>query len=215
MPEKKELKNIYEKLQEARHIVLGGLGKKSGKNTFVGFEYFELKDFIPQAIEAFREVGITSIFNIDPAKRVIDENGVVTEYPELASLTIADGKESIEFHIPTADASGKGQLPIQSLGSKQTYLRRYLYLSALDIVEQDSADAMSPEQKETTAKKPAGPTPEQIKIIKSSLPEATLKEMLNRVNKNSVEELSVKEASDICNWIRNKKEASNVGTDKS
>ena len=206
---KNELTNIYLKLQEARFIVLGKLGKKSGKNSFVGFEYFELKDFVPQAIEAFREVGITSVFNIDPARKVV-EDGVITEYPETASMTITDGKESIEFHIPTADATGKGQLPIQALGSKQTYLRRYLYLSALDIVENDSVDAMSNEQKDVQPKKTAGPTAEQIKIIKSSLSEDAIKTMLAKVNKNAVEELSVKEASDICNWIRSKQN----GTDK-
>ena len=206
---KNELTNIYLKLQEARFIVLGKLGKKSGKNSFVGFEYFELKDFVPQAIEAFREVGITSVFNIDPARKVI-EDGVITEYPETASMTITDGKESIEFHIPTADATGKGQLPIQALGSKQTYLRRYLYLSALDIVENDSVDAMSNEQKDVAPKKTAGPTAEQIKIIKTSLSEEAIKTMLAKVNKSSVEELSVKEASDICNWIRSKQS----GTDK-
>ena len=210
MPEKKEvkeLKNIYEKLQEARYIVSKNLGKKSGKNSFVGFDYFELKDFVPQAIEAFREVGIADVFTIEPAKRVVDENGVVTEYPEIATMVVTDGKDSITFSIPTADASGKGQLPIQSLGSRITYLRRYLLgFCVLNIVENDSVDAMSAEQKEVAPKKPAGITPEQIKIIKGSLTEETLKSVLAKVNKASVEELSVKEASDICNWIRSKKE---------
>ena len=212
MPEKKEekreLTNIYEKLQEARYIVLGKLGKKSGKNSFVGFDYFELKDFVPQAIEAFREVGATPIFKILAPSRVTD-NGVVTETNEVATLTITDGKESIVFSVPTADASGKGQLPIQALGSKITYLRRYLYLIALDIVENDTVDAMSNEQKETP-KKQAGPTAEQSKLIKSSLTDDTIKAMLAKVNKNSIEELSVKEASDICTWIRSKQN----GTDK-
>lgn len=132
--------NIYQKLQEVRFIVSNSIGKKSGKNAYAGFEYFELKDFVPQTISALRDYGLTSLFNI---------NSPTETCPEVATLTITDGKEYVVFSVPTADATGKGQLPIQALGSKITYLRRYLYLIALDIVENDVVDALSTEQKDT------------------------------------------------------------------
>lgn len=152
--------NIYQKLQEARYIVLNGMGKKSGKNTYAGFEYFELKDFVPQAITAFRDLGITSIFNIEPA---------TTEVPELATLKITDGKEEIVFKCPTADASTKGQLPIQSRGALITYMRRFMYQICLDIVDNDVVDALSEEQKKDAPKtttKTYKAKPEDIELLK-------------------------------------------------
>jgi hypothetical protein len=40
-----------------------------------------------------------------------------------------------------AEAQLKGCHPVQNLGATQTYLRRYLYVLALEIVEHDALDA--------------------------------------------------------------------------
>jgi len=40
--------NIYEKLQIMRCELQDMKLKKSGKNKFAGYEYFELQDFIPE-----------------------------------------------------------------------------------------------------------------------------------------------------------------------
>ena len=39
--------SVYRKLQEARIELQSKPLKKSGKNKFAGFEYFELGDFLP------------------------------------------------------------------------------------------------------------------------------------------------------------------------
>lgn len=182
MSEKKEM-NIYQKLQEARFVVLNSIGKKSGKNAYAGFEYFELKDFIPQTIAAFRDLGITSIFNIEPA---------TPELPEIATLIITDGNETIKFEVPTADATGKGQLPIQALGSKITYLRRYLYLIALDIVENDVVDALGDDKKPAESTKPAKTykaKPEDLQALKRLYSADEQARIVAHHKINSIEEL--------------------------
>ena len=117
---------VYKKLQEARFRLVNTTIQKSGKNKFAGFEYFELGDFIPAIQKIFNEVGLC---------------GVVS-FADIATLTVydADDGTSIQFCTPIVNAeNAKGQ-PIQSLGATHTYLRRYLWLLALEIVEHDAVD---------------------------------------------------------------------------
>jgi hypothetical protein len=130
--------SVYRKLQAARAEFLLTPIKKSGKNKFAGFEYFELSDFIPAVSKIFDTAGLC---------------GVVRFTDTEASLTVydADGDGSIVFTSPLVMAeNAKGQA-IQSLGSTHTYFRRYLWLLAMDIVEVDLVDAAAPAE---PAKKP-------------------------------------------------------------
>jgi len=122
---------VFKKLQQARVALLDANLKKSGKNKFAGFEYFELGDFMPTINRIFFDVGLC---------------GVVHFTNDYAVLTIYDADsetgEHIEFRSPLVLAeNAKGQL-IQSMGSTHTYFRRYLFLLAMDIVESDTVDAM-------------------------------------------------------------------------
>jgi hypothetical protein len=102
--------------------------KKSGHNKFAGYQYFELGDFLPTINEIFNELGLCSVISFDK---------------ELATLRIIDTDNggSITFTSPMADAHLKGCHPIQNLGAVETYSRRYLYVTALEIVEHDALDA--------------------------------------------------------------------------
>lgn len=120
-------KNVYQKLQECR-VELQQLNlKKTGKNSFAGYVYFELADFLPVVNEMFLRKGLTSIFNID------------TEEASLTIIDIATGQQ-VKFTSPIADATIKGANPVQCLGGTHTYLKRYLYFNALEIVENDLFD---------------------------------------------------------------------------
>jgi len=135
--------SVYRKLQAARAEFLLTPIKKSGKNKFAGFEYFELSDFIPAVSKIFDMAGLC---------------GVVRFTDTEASLTVydADGDGSIVFTSPLVMAeNAKGQA-IQSLGSTHTYFRRYLWLLAMDIVEVDLVDAAAPAEpvKKVAFKKP-------------------------------------------------------------
>jgi hypothetical protein len=118
---------VYKKLQAARLQLVNSGIKKTGHNTYGGWFYYELGDFIPTVHKIFDEIGLC---------------GVVT-FEETATLTIhnSDDGSFIEFATPIVYAeAAKGQ-PIQMLGSTHTYLRRYLWLMAMELVEADVVDA--------------------------------------------------------------------------
>jgi hypothetical protein len=120
--------SVYKKLQEARVNLHKTQLNKSGKNKFAGFSYFELSDFIPQVTDIFNKVGLC---------------GVVSFTQDTAYLTVheTEGDGFITFTSPLVMAeNAKGQA-IQSLGSTHTYFRRYLWLMAMEITENDAIDA--------------------------------------------------------------------------
>ncbi len=51
-----------------------------------------------------------------------------------------------------AEANLKGCYPIQNLGAVETYSRRYLYVTALEIVEHDALDATTGSEAPKSAK---------------------------------------------------------------
>lgn len=126
--------SIYERLQNVRVAVLEKCTKKTGYNPYSNYYYFDLGDFLPEATRQFKTYGLTPIFNIG----VDEDNGM-----EMATLIIHDWSgNQIRFSCPTAEANvGKSENPIQKLGAKHTYLRRYLFMESLDIVESDIVDS--------------------------------------------------------------------------
>jgi hypothetical protein len=132
---------VFKKLQKARRMVLESGIEKTGHNKFSNYKYFELGDFIPVAHKIFDEVGLC---------------GVVS-FGDRATLTIfnADEPGAVEFATPIVYAeNAKGQA-IQSLGSTHTYLRRYLWLLALELVENDVIDSLPQEEKPKAVEKVA------------------------------------------------------------
>jgi len=127
--------SVFKQLQKARTMFLSSDIKKSGKNKFAGYEYFELGDFIPAIHKIFNEVGLC---------------GVVRFTNDTASLTVYGDEGSIDFTSPMVFAENSKGQAIQNLGSTHTYMRRYLWLMAMEIVEHDSVDAAAPA--ETPAK---------------------------------------------------------------
>ncbi len=130
--------SVHKKLMQARIKLQQVKLKKSGLNKFAGFEYFELGDFLPTVQSIFAEIGLC---------------GVVSYDKDLATLTITDIDDNSQIIItsPMAEANLKGVHPIQNMGAVETYSRRYLWVTALEIVEHDALDA-------TTGKKGDGPT---------------------------------------------------------
>ena len=132
--------SVYKKLQEARIDLQSRPLKKSGRNKFAGFEYFELGDFLPTIQTIFTEKGLC---------------GAITFYTDIAILTIVDvdkPEDKIEFKSPMSTAELKGCHAIQNLGAVQTYLRRYLWVAAMEIVEHDSLDAITGKDEPKKAK---------------------------------------------------------------
>ena len=126
---------VHKKLMEARIALQSAPLKKSGHNKFAGYQYFELGDFLPTINQIFSKVGLCGVVSFDK---------------ELATLTITDTDDNSEIKLtsPMADANLKGCHPIQNLGAVETYTRRYLWVSAMEIVEHDALDSSAPLKEE-------------------------------------------------------------------
>ena len=121
---------VHQKLMKARIALQSKKMKKSGRNAFAKYDYFELADFLPTVQEIFAEIGLC---------------GFVSFTDTTASLTIVDDQGgSIVITSPMAKAELKGCHEVQNLGAAQTYLRRYLWVAAMEIVEHDALDASEP-----------------------------------------------------------------------
>ena len=138
--------NVYQKLNEARNLFHQAPLKKTGKNSFAGYSYFELGDFVVPALEIFKKVGLTSIisFKQDEATMQI----INTDKPD----------EAVTITTPMSEANLKGCHPVQNLGAVQTYIRRYLWVAAMEIVEHDALDS-------TTGDKTKEVAPAQTKKV--------------------------------------------------
>ncbi len=117
---------------------------KSGHNKFAGYKYFELGDFLPTIQNIFNELGLC---------------GVVSYTQDLATLTITDGTDSIVITSPMGSAALKGCHEVQNIGAVETYQRRYLWVTAMEIVEHDVLDAVTGTDSGTPVKKPESVTP--------------------------------------------------------
>lgn len=121
--------NVYQKLNAAREDFHRSKLKKTGLNKFAGYQYFELSDFLVPALEIFKAHGLSGIVSF--GKDVACLKIVNTEKPE----------DFLTIESPMSTAALKGCHEVQNLGAVQTYLRRYLWVAALEIVEHDALDA--------------------------------------------------------------------------
>ena len=144
--------NVYQKLNLARAKFHTAKLKKSGHNKFANYYYFELGDFVIPALNIFDEVGLTSVITFG------------TEVAEMRIINNEDPGDCIYITSPMSTAALKGCHEVQNLGAVQTYIRRYLWVAALEIVEHDALDA-------TTGRKGDGPVITPKAGIGDDLPE--------------------------------------------
>jgi len=142
--------SVYKKLQEARIQLQNTKLNKSGKNKFAGYEYFELGDFLPQIQNICQKNGLC---------------GMVSFTADTAYLTIheTEGDGFVTFTSPMSSAALKGCHDVQNLGAVQTYLRRYLWTNAFEIVEHDALDATTGAVEPVKKVEPK-PVPVQVKV---------------------------------------------------
>ena len=126
---------VHKKLMNARMALQSMSLKKSGHNKFAGYQYFELGDFLPQINEIFHSIGLC---------------GVISYTKDYADLTITDVDDGtfITISSPMVEANLKGAHAIQNLGAVETYQRRYLWMTAMEIVEHDALDSSAPLKEE-------------------------------------------------------------------
>ena len=124
---------VYEKLMQARIALQETALTKTGLNKFAGYKYFELADFLPVVQKIFKDLGLC---------------GVVSYEATLATLTITCIEDLSQLTItsPMGSAALKGVHEVQNIGAVETYQRRYLWVTAMEIVEHDALDSAPPQK---------------------------------------------------------------------
>lgn len=147
--------NVYQKLQQVRVDLQKINPKKTGNNTFAGYTYYELGDFIPYVNNLMEQYNLTSCIS----------------FGDIGCLEIINAEkpdERILFTAPMSTAQLKGCNEVQNLGAVITYIRRYLWTNALELTEHDALGATTgketpqkPVQQTKPAEPPKTPQPQQ------------------------------------------------------
>lgn len=163
--------NIYQKLVEMRVELKGMNIRKTGKNQFAGYDYYDLGDILPP------------ILDVEKAHNVLS---YVTFSQDTATLTLVDcdkPEDRIIFTSPMAEATLKGAHAIQNLGAVETYQRRYLYMAAFEIVEHDILDATQGKGQAQHKSQPKGRKPDRKPVQKTkTLSDAAGKALRSKLN---------------------------------
>lgn len=151
-----ETRGVYKKLMAARLKLQATKLNKSGHNKFAGYKYFELGDFLPTIQNIFSDLGLC---------------GIISYGSDVAMLRITDTEDGSSTTIcsPMSTAALKGCHEVQNLGAVQTYIRRYLWVTAMEIVEHDALDSTTGKDKNDPADREAAEFAEGLAMQVRSL----------------------------------------------
>ncbi len=134
--ERQQKATLFKKLQKARLDFLNKHIKANGRNNFNNFDYIQLRDIVREAIPILLENNLSTHIKMHhnvSAMEVVDlETGYSVEFTSAFEFT-NEGKNNNQR--------------LQTLGASESYLRRYLYLQVLDIVESDPDESFGEEKK--------------------------------------------------------------------
>ena len=108
--------NVYQKLQKVRVELQDKELKKTGRNTYSNFTYYELADFLPMVNVLFNNHGLVSKFDIKPGKH---EKAILTV------INVDEPSEQIKLYLNwrwrlEKDGTG-GAEPFRTLRKKYLY----------------------------------------------------------------------------------------------
>lgn len=151
--------SAHARLAQARVDLHEGGLKKTGSAPNRRGGYFELGDFIV------------------PAQKVLHANGLVgvVSYPNgtarLEIVNTDDPSDRIVIEGPLGSAKLPNCHEVQNIGAVQTYQRRYLWMTALEIVEHDALEGSEVAEPSAPSATPEMPDAEWAKL--ASLLKAT------------------------------------------
>lgn len=187
--------NLFTKLQLVRAELSKMNLKKSARNDFSKYNYFELSDFLPSINELCSQYHLFTYCDINSNLARI--TAVDCDNPEMVFTLTMD----------SAEVELKGMNKIQGIGSQNTYMRRYLYMALFEISESDTIDALTGKDDKPTTKgkkdnKPAEDNKKtQMKTLCTSLSANghkqevmdTLMKLANVKNPNSITDENIME----------------------
>lgn len=207
-----ENKSLNESIISIRVKLQNAKLKKSGKNKFAGFDYFELADFLPKLNELMLEEGVNDRFYIKDNYSILE----LQKGEEINTYTIP----FILFETPLTYKKDKDgnfvknkegdyiQVPsmqdIQYLGALNTYYKRYLYLNAFGITDGEVIDSMNNEEMVSEQKEERKATAGQVAVL-NKLSDEDKAKVYEKYGVNSIEELTLKQASELISKLKGNK----------
>lgn len=183
--EAKNISKILAKMAEMRVELQNAGISKSGYNDYGKYSYYELSDFLPKINEIALNHGVFNFYELLDDKAVLHIIDIETN-------------DHIDFAIPLAEISLKGANAIQNVGGLTTYTRRYLYMIAYEVAENDEFDKQESNQKpEEIEEDPKNVLVGEVHILtlKSVLKKKGIDEskILERYKKARIEELTMED----------------------
>jgi hypothetical protein len=118
---------IYRKLMEARTAFHEIKLVKTGHNKFNDSRYFKLEDFMPHALKCLDKSGLFPLVSFN------------TDFATMEIFDIVDGF-SVRITSPMSSANLKNCHEVQNLGAVETYERRYLWMTLMEVQEGDPVE---------------------------------------------------------------------------
>lgn len=146
--------NIHEKLMNIKFDLLDCDIKKSGHNDYAKYDYHELRDILPpvkRLCKKYRCLAHTDFPN--------------TEHAVLTLINVDNREDTISVTSPRPILKELQRMNLlQSEGSYETYMKRYLYINLFDITEPDTIDALPTggDSKEASGSKKVNPQNKKV-----------------------------------------------------
>lgn len=126
--------NVYQKFFMAKEKLLNTKMDKTGKNPHMKYLYFSLEDIVPVVEKILQEVRLAAYVTY-PSAFIAELYIINVDNPE-EKIVVQAPMKSFE-DVPYGN---QPTLAVQYLGAEFTYMRRYLYLAAFNLVENDLLD---------------------------------------------------------------------------
>lgn len=196
-------KSLNESIISIRVELQNAKLKKSGKNKYAGFDYFELADFLPKLNELMLKEKVNDRFYIkdDYATLELQKGAEINVYT--MPFVLFETPVNLKQNPNTGEVREvKSMQDIQYLGALNTYYKRYLYLNAFGITDSDVINGMdnddlesAPEQEKKTVQV-TNITPNQLELIKR-LPVEQQVKILTKYNVDTLDKLTMIQASEL------------------
>lgn len=186
--------NIYKKIQAVKKRLLEANVKKTGVNKFSNYTYYELADFLPTLIKLCDEEGLFTGVRFDD------------EFAYLDIVNIEKPEEKVTYTSPMRALELKGANAVQALGGVETYSRRYLYMAAFDIVENDMFDSTVEEPKKDLVTKEQANTVYSL-LVQAGANDEGIKKTLEAYKVKEAEELTTTQYASLVKQLKDKIEA--------
>lgn len=197
----KEQACLLFKIQKVKQCLNNMNIKKSGKNNFQHYSYYELEDINKPIADALITEGLASLFTFKDGKaylQIIDSTTGAWIQWSTEVQTSERWKKSLE------DTSKKGDVGdiMKAKQALQTYARRTLYLQALEIAEPNTIE-QEPEQQKPQKKKPQKTVP-QKKVEQPKVSSERVNEILDQTYERVTLEAGKEFTLDNALWTINK-----------